>query len=211
LRTGANSHHTLVSRALLERRLNSAGSQRASGSTTVALAWPTTVIRSRWPRALTRTTQKPFSRNQRGIERGANPFLCTRCAASSPPPALSPLIVVLAALPLAALPLIVGLIALPLIIALPWIVVLAVLPLSVVLAALPLIVVLAALPLSVVLATEGSYPPDCFGRRSTPRRRRRNENTFISALRVRHRRRLTEQARLTSSSPPALAFRGSSN
>ena len=71
---------------------------------------------------------------------------CTRLAASSPPPALSPLIVVLAALPLAALPLNVGLAALPLI------VVLAALPLNVGLAALSLIVALAALLLKVGLA-----------------------------------------------------------
>jgi len=27
----------------------------------IIAAWPTTVMRSRWPRALTRSTQKPFS------------------------------------------------------------------------------------------------------------------------------------------------------
>jgi hypothetical protein len=27
----------------------------------IIAAWPTTVMRSRWPRALTRRTQKPFS------------------------------------------------------------------------------------------------------------------------------------------------------
>ena len=65
---------------------------------------------------------------------------------ASLPPALSPLILVLAALPLATLPLNVGLVALPLI------VVLAALALNVILVALPLIVALAALLLKEGLA-----------------------------------------------------------